>query len=473
VILVVKELTQILKDMRYFIVTLDSFNSEGPYTIYYNTINGGTIASILDSTQMAENLTPYDLLEGVTVSVPDDVTKLIVYDNSVCQEYKEIVIQAPPVTYDDFCVTIVGSPFTQGMEPEITQIFFSYDGTMENDRPVYTDSGDTYTVYWSGTTWTLDGFDVGGGSITSTNSTESPINGWVVNGPLSSFYTISANVGECSVTNRASLRVTSYPPTCSSLSDGQITLSLLGGTAPYSYSLDNVLFITDGPSHTFFNIAQGNYNVYAQDANGSYVDFTSLVAQNQQTTYNAIFQNVNPQQGFSFVSCSGNLELYKTSGSIIFAPPLPANIITLNTTLKVDIDLSYEQPGSATLGPFSITASNGNNLYTLSQYVTTPMNAGNIVCGNPSYRSYSGMTGFSTTIPFIPSNNQITFGINFFLDMSNCQIDTKFNCQTIAKIRVRAYLDNIGNANSRACTQYTSRTYDSGVVTINCSNKKC
>jgi hypothetical protein len=213
--------------------------------------------------------------------------------------------------------------------------------------------------------------------------------------------------------------------------------------------------------------------VYAQDANGSYVDFTNLVAQSQQTTYNAIFQNMNPQQGFSFVSCSGNLELYKTSGSIIFAPPIPVNILTLNSTLKVDIDFSYEQPNSASLGPFSITASNGNNLYTLSQYVTTPMSAGNIVCGNPNYRSYSGMTGFSTTIPFIPSNGSITFGVNFFLDMSNCQIDTKFNCQTIAKIRVRAYLDNIGNANSRACTQYTSRTYDSGVVTINCSNKKC
>jgi hypothetical protein len=344
---------------------------------------------------------------------------------------------------------------------------------MENERPVYTDSGDTYTIYWQGTTWILEGFDVGGGSITSTNSTDTPINGWTVNGPLSSFYTISANAGECSLTNRASLRVTSYPPTCSSLSDGQITLTLLGGTAPYSYSLDNVLYVTDGPSHTFFNIAQGNYNVYAQDANGNYVDFTSLIAQNQQTTYSAIFQNISPQQGFNFVSCNGKLALYETSGSIIFTPSLPANITTLNTTLKVDIDFSYEQPGSAALGPFSITASNGNNLYTLSQYVTTPMSAGNIVCGNPSYRSYSGMTGFSTTIPFIPSNNQITFGVKFFLDMLNCQVDTQLNCQTIAKIRVRAYLDNIGNANSRACTQYTSRTYDSGVVTINCSNKKC
>lgn len=469
----VLERTQILKMMRYFIVTLDSFNSEGPYTIYYNTINGGTIAEILDSSNLAENLNPYDLVSGVIVSVPNDVTKLIVYDTSTCQEYKEIQLSPVEVTYDDICITIIGTPFTQGMAPEVTQILFSYNGTMENDRPVYTDSGDTYTLYWSGTTWFLDGFNVGGGTITSTNSTVSPINGWSINGPLSSFYTISANLGECVLSNRATLRVTSYPPTCSSLSDGQVTLSLVGGTPPYSYSLDNIIYVTDGPSHTFFNLAQGNYNVYAQDANGTYVDFTSLISQTQQTTYTAIFQNVNPQQGLNFISCNGNLALYRVNGSLSFSPTIPTNIMSLNSTMKVDIDFSYEQPNSASIGPLSITASNGNNQYTLSQYVTTPMNAGGIVCGNPLYRVYSGMTGYSTTIPFIPNNGQMTFGVNLYLDMSNCQIDTKFNCQTIAKIRVRAYLDNIGNANSRACTQYTSRTYDSGVITINCSNKRC
>jgi len=469
----VLEHTQILKKMRYFIVTLDSFNSEGPYTVYYNTINGGTIAGILDSSNLAENLNPFDLVAGITVSVPDDVTKLIVYDTSICQEYKEIQITAIEPTYEDFCVTIIGTPFTQVMLPEITQILFSYDGTIENEKPVYADSGDTYTVYWSGNSWHLLGFEVGGGSITSTNSTDTPINGWTINGPLSGFYTISANLGECLLSNRATLRVTSFPPTCSSLSDGQITLSLLGGTPPYSYSLDNIIYVTDGPTHTFFNLAQSDYNVYAQDTNGTYVDFTSLIAQSQQTTYTAIFQNMNPQQGLNFVSCNGDLALYNTNGTISFSPNIPSSILSLNSTLKVDIDFSYEQPNNATLGPFSITASNGNNTYTLSQYVTTPMSAGGIVCGNPLYRSYSGMTGFSTTIPFIQSNGQITFGVNFYLDMSNCQVDSKFNCQTIAKIRVRAYLDNIGNSNSRACTQYTSRTYDSGVITINCSNKRC
>ena len=459
--------------MRYFIVTLDSFNSEGPYTIYYNTINGGTIANILETGDLAKNLDPYQLLAGVIVSVPNDTTKLIVYDTSVCQEFKEIQIVPVETVYDDFCVTIVGTPFTQGMLPDVTQILFSYSGISENGKPVYSDSGDTYTVYWQETNWVLDGFYLPSGSITSTNSTDTPINGWVVNGEMSSFYTISANLGECSVSNRATLRVTPYPPTCSSVSNGQITLSLIGGQPPYSYSLDNVLFVADGPSHTFFNIAQGNYNVYAQDANGTYIDFTQLVAQNQQTTYSAIFQNINPQQGLNFISCNGNLALYQVNGSINFIPSLPLNVTLLNSTMKVDIDFSYDQPGLATIGPFSITASNGNSIYTLSQYVTTPMNAGAIACANPTYRTYSGMTGFSTTVPFIPTNGQITFGVNLFLDMTNCQIDNKFNCQTIARIRVRAYLDNIGNANSAACVQYTSRTYDSGVITINCSNKRC
>jgi len=458
--------------MRYFIVTLDSFNSEGPYTIYYNAINGGTVASIYESTDLAQNLSTIQLLEGVIISIPTDATKVFVYDNSNCQEFVELQISPEEVTYNDFCITIVGSPFTQGMDSTVTQILFSYDGNTENGKPVYTDSDQNYTIYWNEVNWVFDGFNEPI-TITSTNATDNPNNGWVITGPLSSFYTISSNVGECVITNRAELRITPFPPTCSSLSNGQITLSLIGGTAPYSYSLNNVSFVNDGASHTFFNLSEGSYNVYAQDANGTYVNFVGLISQNQQSTYTAIFQNMNPQQGLNFISCDGDLALYNVGGSLFFNPTIPANITSLNSNMKVDIDFSYDQPGQAVIGPFSITASNGNSVYNLSQYVSTPLNAGTIACANPSYRTYSGMTGFSTTIPYIPNNGQITFGVNLFLDMSNCQIDNKFNCQTIARIRVRAYLDNIGNANSAACVQYTSRTYDSGVITINCSNKRC
>ncbi|HSK13900.1 MAG TPA: DUF1565 domain-containing protein, partial [Phnomibacter sp.] len=53
--------------------------------------------------------------------------------------------------------------------------------------------------------------------------------------------------------------------TCATGTNGSLTVSANGGTAPYTYSLDGVNY---QPGNVFSNLAAGNYMVYVQDAAG-------------------------------------------------------------------------------------------------------------------------------------------------------------------------------------------------------------
>jgi gliding motility-associated-like protein len=60
------------------------------------------------------------------------------------------------------------------------------------------------------------------------------------------------------------LFVTSYPSSCSA-SNGVVQVMPVGGTPPYTYSMDLINFQA---SNIFSNLASGLYNIYVKDANG-------------------------------------------------------------------------------------------------------------------------------------------------------------------------------------------------------------
>ena len=63
-------------------------------------------------------------------------------------------------------------------------------------------------------------------------------------------------------------------PTCGGDSDGQISVFVAGGTAPYKYRLENRAFQSN---NIFTNLSQGNYKITTQDANGCEVTTTILL----------------------------------------------------------------------------------------------------------------------------------------------------------------------------------------------------
>ena len=57
--------------------------------------------------------------------------------------------------------------------------------------------------------------------------------------------------------------------------DGSITINNSGGTSPYQYSLDDIIYSS---SNTFTNLASGTYTVYVKDAKGCTASLTDVLA---------------------------------------------------------------------------------------------------------------------------------------------------------------------------------------------------
>jgi hypothetical protein len=112
----------------------------------------------------------------------------------------------------------------------------------------------------------------------------------VFNGLAAGNYTVTAtDDNHCT----ASLPVTISQPTtlnlqstvtdatCNGKATGQVQLKASGGTAPYSWSDNNITYNNGGGnnSYTFSTLAAGNYTYYAKDANGCIASTGATVAQ--------------------------------------------------------------------------------------------------------------------------------------------------------------------------------------------------
>jgi hypothetical protein len=69
---------------------------------------------------------------------------------------------------------------------------------------------------------------------------------------------------DCKSTTLAVTLVSKLDPTSCLAIDGSITVSATGGLVPYSFSINNGSYQSDG---AFLNLGQGSYTLYAKDAN--------------------------------------------------------------------------------------------------------------------------------------------------------------------------------------------------------------
>ncbi|HXH17741.1 MAG TPA: gliding motility-associated C-terminal domain-containing protein, partial [Chitinophagales bacterium] len=88
---------------------------------------------------------------------------------------------------------------------------------------------------------------------------------------------------------------------CNGGNDGSFTITGVGGTLPYSYSLDNVVY---QPSGTFSNLTAGIYNVFVKDSNGCQT-LNSVTITEPAPLVPAVLFQIN-------ISCSGS-----TDGAVV------------------------------------------------------------------------------------------------------------------------------------------------------------
>lgn len=84
------------------------------------------------------------------------------------------------------------------------------------------------------------------------------------------------------------------PVTCNGASNGVITVSPAGGTAPYTYSLNNISF----QAGNTFTVAQGTYTVYVKDAKGCTAQAANVIVTQPAALTGAISSIIN-------ASCNG------------------------------------------------------------------------------------------------------------------------------------------------------------------------
>lgn len=189
-----------------------------------------------------------------------------------------------------------------------------YSASTVNGYPSW--SSNTLTMYYNtgATQWMVSGWTNPG--IPLLQSTLSPPIGiWTYNGVAG-----SANVTQGVCTTAFNITTNKINPTCEGTSDGKIVItSVVGGTSPYTYSLNNISYQA---SNIFLGLADGTYTIYVKDIIGN-ISTKQVVLSNQnpitnyQVTLNLVPPNPTVTNTSSSKECTYNWEV-----SVI--PTLPA-----------------------------------------------------------------------------------------------------------------------------------------------------
>jgi len=215
------------------------------------------------------------------------------------------------------CLTTQVTPISFLTPPQTTiNQYQFYSANTINGYPSWTSN--TLTMYYStgATKWLVSGWTEGG--VVSLQSTLSPPIGiWTYNGQ--GYRLANVTQGQC--TTSFVINTSTNSPSCEGVSNGKIIVnSVIGGTAPYSYSLNNISYQA---SNIFLNLADGTYTVYVKDLIGNIsTKIVTLTNQNPIINYQVTLNLVpaNP----SVISSSTSKEA-TYNWEIGVTPTLPAN----------------------------------------------------------------------------------------------------------------------------------------------------
>ena len=281
-------------------------------------------------------------------------------------------------------------------------------GTGSGVPPVITvDSG---TITTSDTFTVLRRINLLGGIIGTTSGTKIKLandSEYICGGRFQTIPTFGANVTISSCSSIVVSAVSQTNVTCYGLSNGSITLSSNGGTAPYLWSKDGINYQS---SATFTGLSAGSYTIKCKDVNGLSTSYSVTITQplvlnasiGSQTNINCY----NALTGAISVNVNGGTTPYTylwtnsaTTASINNVPSGMYSVIVTDAKACVATQSSLiTQPSSAliaginsqtnatyygaTNGTASISASGGTTPYTyLWSNLTTTTNVSGLAAG--------------------------------------------------------------------------------------------
>ena len=258
-----------------------------------------------------------------------------------------------PVYPNDLCLQL-----TQGTN--ITQFNFSSGSTI-NGYPSWTSN--TQTMYYNTglTQWNVSGWTYPGG-LYYASPTIPPTGNWILTGSLSYGSTVYVSSGICQ-TPPLTMTVNKTNPTCSTTSNGSITITPNGGLSPYLYSIDSVNYQV---SNTFIGLSSGTYTVYVKDSNLTVISQTVILTPQQ------LFQNYNVSLILTPGSniTVGNSTTKTSNWSISVSPyPLPVGTV-INMNLLFNINTTAYTITSPTISYSNNITTNQTGGFTISSPTT-------------------------------------------------------------------------------------------------------
>jgi len=281
--------------------------------------------------------------------------------NTICS----IFAPSPtPTTTNTPTPTITPSPSWPSLCLIVTYATVSYGpyqftiSGSQNGKPQWT-SG-SMILGWSITNlrWEIQGWTYTVGLPVSTNTSNIPTSSWSIAGGTGTQPSISMTQGTCPTYLPLSTNVVGTNTSCSGTRNcnGSISITTMGGVAPYLYSINNGISFQS--SNVFNGLCQNTYTVITKDS-----------LNNTQTQVVIIGFDSAPIT-YSISTVIDRIQVIDTSTQIAYwhvevNPPITDGSI-VNFDLNVSTTKNYNQPGVGTITDV-ITVSQNN----VSQYPST------------------------------------------------------------------------------------------------------
>ena len=345
----------------------------------------------------------------------------------------------PTPTYpNDLCFEL-----TQGTN--VTQINFASGNTI-NNYPSWTSITPSYVMYYnSGTTrWTISGWTSGGAPYNITPQIP-PTGSWTLVGAMSYGSSLIVSSGLCQ-TPPITIALQPTNPSCSTFTNGSVSITATGGITPYTYSLDGVNYQA---SNVFLNLGSGAYTAYVKDS------VNTVSNQSFTLTAQQIFQNytVNLVLTPGQIINSSNSSSRTTTWSVTVSPtPLPAGTVVNMSLLFNVLSTGYTSYNSATITNTITTATNVGA--TVSLISTSPTTTTSVI--RPSCDGGDVITS-AYTKTYSVQLSTVGFASGTIVHYINTPCTEQNNCE------LRGYLKDVVSVQNISITPNTCRSINPNV----------
>ena len=371
----------------------------------------------------------------------------------MCDTYQEFsVISNTPIN-DCLCISI-----QETNTNTYNQVEVCYTGDTLNGKPLYTNGVESVSWNTNGY-WELNGYaDPNGTLIRSGDFDNVPDTNWFALGLYSSSYTITATNGVCVASPPVpSLSAYGEEILCNTVF-GNIVASAIGGTPPWTYSLDGIIY--SNTIGIFTSVGVGLHTVYAKDSLGVVLSTPVTVPSYTQPLINVI---VNTTQ-FTQIASVGNMDYYKVDFSYDTST-LPIGL-TFNADYILNYNLSYTEPGLVTFDTTLHTLKLNGVLQTINNTSSIPLNPVTSSSCNPIYDVYGGTEQYSSLSISIENSDIIEGTIIVGIDINATGVLAS-PCITSAQVDIQASLNVTYLENPNCYSINTQQINDTVISTFN------